>query len=96
MINIIGDEISHYRKKSYKNNEFFYDYLKKERAFSSHTIDAYRNDLDRFILSFPKTLSDLNQIDKDMIYNFIGYFTWHNNSHFNIYLLKFRPTLICG
>ena len=48
----------------------FYDYLKKERAFSSHTIDAYRNDLDRFILSFPKTLSDLNQIDKDMIYNF--------------------------
>ena len=30
MINIIGDEISIYRKKSYKNNEFFYDYLKKE------------------------------------------------------------------
>jgi len=50
----------------------FYDYLKKERAFSSHTIDAYRNDLDRFILSFPKTLSDLNQIDKDMIYNFLS------------------------
>ena len=50
----------------------FYDYLKKQRAFSSHTIDAYRNDLDRFILSFPKTLSDLNQIDKDMIYNFLS------------------------
>ena len=50
----------------------FYDYLKKERAFSSHTIDAYRNDLDRFILSFPKTLSDPNQIDKDMIYNFLS------------------------
>ena len=50
----------------------FYDYLKKERVFSSHTIDAYRNDLDRFILSFPKTLSDLNQIDKDMIYNFLS------------------------
>ena len=50
----------------------FYDYLKKERAFSSHTIDAYRNDLDRFILSFPKNLSDLNQIDKDMIYNFLS------------------------
>ena len=30
MINIIGDEISIYRKKSFKNNEFFYDYLKKE------------------------------------------------------------------
>ena len=50
----------------------FYDYLKKERAFSSHTIDAYRNDLDRFILSFPKTLSNPNQIDKDMIYNFLS------------------------
>ena len=50
----------------------FYDYLKKEKRFSTHTIDAYRNDLDRFILSFPKTLSDLNQIDKDMIYNFLS------------------------
>ncbi len=30
MINIIGDEISIYRIKSYKNNEFFYDYLKKD------------------------------------------------------------------
>ena len=50
----------------------FYDYLKKERAFSSHTIDAYRNDLDRFISSFPKTLSDLNQIDKEMIYDFLS------------------------
>ena len=50
----------------------FYNYLKKERAFSSHTIDAYRNDLDRFILSLPNTLSDLNQIDKEMIYNFLS------------------------
>ena len=50
----------------------FYDYLRKERAFSPHTIDAYRNDLDRFILSLPKTLSDLNQIDKEMIYNFLS------------------------
>jgi len=30
MINIIGDEISIYKKKSFKNNEFFFDYLKKE------------------------------------------------------------------
>ena len=30
MINIIGDEISFYRKKIYKNNEFFFDYLKKD------------------------------------------------------------------
>ena len=50
----------------------FYDYLRKERAFSPHTIDAYRNDLDRFILSLPNTLSDLNQIDKEMIYNFLS------------------------
>ncbi len=30
MVNIIGDEISIYRKKNYKNNEFFFDYLKKD------------------------------------------------------------------
>jgi len=30
MINIIGPEIKKYRKKSFKKNEFFYDYLKKE------------------------------------------------------------------
>jgi len=30
MINIIGEDISIYRKKSFKDNEFFYDYLKKE------------------------------------------------------------------
>ena len=50
----------------------FYDYLKKEKRFSTHTIDAYRNDLDRFISSFPKTLSDLNEINKDMIYSFLS------------------------
>ena len=30
MINIIGEDISIYRKKYFKDNEFFYDYLKKE------------------------------------------------------------------
>jgi 5-(carboxyamino)imidazole ribonucleotide synthase len=31
MINLIGNEITHYRKNSnFKNNEFFFDYLKKE------------------------------------------------------------------
>ena len=50
----------------------FYDYLKKEKRFSTHTIDAYRNDLDRFISSFPKTLSDLNEINKEMIYSFLS------------------------
>jgi 5-(carboxyamino)imidazole ribonucleotide synthase len=30
MINLIGDQITHYRNKKYKNNEFFFDYLKKE------------------------------------------------------------------
>ena len=29
MINIIGDQINFYRNKSFKNNEFFFDYLKK-------------------------------------------------------------------
>ena len=30
MINLIGDEISTYRNKKFKDNEFFYDYLKTE------------------------------------------------------------------
>tara|TARA_Y100001970_G_C14145985_1_gene809843 strand:+ start:199 stop:1242 length:1044 start_codon:yes stop_codon:yes gene_type:complete len=30
MINLIGDQISAYRKKNYAPNEFFFDYLKKE------------------------------------------------------------------
>jgi len=30
MINIIGEDIFVYRKKSFKDNEFFYDYLKKD------------------------------------------------------------------
>lgn len=30
MINLIGEEISFYRKKEYGENEFFFDYLKKE------------------------------------------------------------------
>ena len=30
MTNIIGEEIIYYREKSFNNNEFFFDYLKKE------------------------------------------------------------------
>jgi len=30
MLNILGSEIIKYRKKSFKENEFFYDYFKKE------------------------------------------------------------------
>ena len=30
MTNILGDEIKEYRNKSFKKNEFFFDYLKKE------------------------------------------------------------------
>ena len=31
MVNLIGDQISHYRKLSkFNDNEFFFDYLKKE------------------------------------------------------------------
>ena len=30
MINIIGDQITNYRNRTYNKNEFFYDYLKKE------------------------------------------------------------------
>ena len=30
MKNIIGNEIEEYRNRNYKNNEFFFDYLKKD------------------------------------------------------------------
>jgi len=30
MLNIIGDQITHYRNKEFAENEFFFDYLKKE------------------------------------------------------------------
>ena len=30
MINLIGDDITAYRNKKFKDNEFFYDYLKTE------------------------------------------------------------------
>ena len=30
MMNIIGDQITNYRNKDLSENEFFYDYLKKE------------------------------------------------------------------
>ena len=30
MLNLIGDQITIYRKKEYSSNEFFFDYLKKE------------------------------------------------------------------
>ena len=33
MINIIGDQITIYRKKKYTANEFFFDYLKKETKY---------------------------------------------------------------
>ena len=30
MVNIIGDQITIYRNKEHNENEFFFDYLKKE------------------------------------------------------------------
>ena len=30
MINILGDDIYNYREKSFKENEYFHDYHKKE------------------------------------------------------------------
>ena len=30
MMNIIGNQITNYRKKVFKDNEFFFDYLKSE------------------------------------------------------------------
>ena len=50
----------------------FYNYLKKERGFSYHTITAYRNDLTRFFTSLPKSLVEFSQIDREMIYDFLS------------------------
>ena len=50
----------------------FYDYLSKERDFSSHTSNAYEYDLNRFISSLPKNLYHFEQINRDMIYNFLS------------------------
>ena len=50
----------------------FYNYLKKERGFSYHTITAYRNDLGRFMTSLPKSLFEFSQIDREMIYDFLS------------------------
>ena len=33
MINLIGDQITIYRKKKHASNEFFFDYLKKETKY---------------------------------------------------------------
>ncbi len=30
MLNLLGEDILPYRKKKFKDNEFFFDYLKKE------------------------------------------------------------------
>ena len=30
MLNILGDEILNFREKKFKQNEFFFDYLKKD------------------------------------------------------------------
>ena len=50
----------------------FYDYLSKERDFSSHTSNAYEYDLNRFISSLPKNLYHFEQINRYMIYNFLS------------------------
>ena len=34
----------------------FYNYLKKEKSYSNHTIKAYKNDLSRFLVFLPKKI----------------------------------------
>ncbi|MEA1881767.1 MAG: tyrosine recombinase XerC [Candidatus Marinimicrobia bacterium] len=52
----------------------FYSYLEKERGFSSHTIKAYQNDLNRFdtFLSDEKVL-DFHNVNRHTIRDFLGF-----------------------
>ena len=57
-----------------KNNlilEPFLKYLEKEKKYSIHTIKAYRNDIDKFLVFLSKTSTDIKDISKNEIRNFI-------------------------
>ena len=57
-----------------KNNlilERFLKYLEKEKNYSIHTVKAYRNDIDKFLVFLSKTSTDIKDISKNEIRNFI-------------------------
>ena len=50
----------------------FYLYLEKERGFSSHTLQAYKNDLSRFISFLPNSISGFEKINRKTIRGFLA------------------------
>ena len=49
----------------------FYDYLKKEKSYSSHTVKAYKNDLSRFLFFLPKNISGFDKVNRESIRGFL-------------------------
>tara|TARA_B100000579_G_scaffold436799_1_gene463920 strand:+ start:1540 stop:2454 length:915 start_codon:yes stop_codon:yes gene_type:complete len=49
----------------------FYDYLKKEKNYSNHTIKAYKNDLSRFLVFLPRTISGFDKVNRESIRGFL-------------------------
>ena len=49
----------------------FLKYLEKEKNYSIHTIKSYRNDIDKFLFFLSKTTTDIKDISKNEIRNFI-------------------------
>ena len=49
----------------------FYDYLKKEKSYSNHTIKAYKNDLSRFLAFLPKKISGFDKVNRESIRGFL-------------------------
>ena len=50
----------------------FYIYLEKERRFSPHTLQAYKNDLSRFISFLPNSISGFEKINRKTIRGFLA------------------------
>ena len=49
----------------------FYNYLKKEKSYSNHTIKAYKNDLSRFLAFLPKKISGFDKVNRESIRGFL-------------------------
>ena len=49
----------------------FYNYLKKEKSYSNHTIKAYKNDLSRFLVFLPKKISGFDKVNRESIRGFL-------------------------
>lgn len=51
----------------------FLQYLMKEKGYSENTLAAYRNDLSQFLSFLSRHVSDWDQVDRDLILDYILY-----------------------